>query len=204
MEMLRAVRLVVDTGMHGLGWSWDRAYKYMLSKTAMSEQDAGVETTRYVTWPGQVRANVRLLNLSHTHLARNISVPILLAPSHPPTPSSKNHHPQACAYKIGQIEITRLRKKFEDETGDKKDVRDFYHVVLTAGAVPLTILEDKINELIVNVRGGGNMEGEAAGKPAATKANNDDFLNQMTFAVPAWCKCCVVPGSHGFATREKI
>ena len=164
MEMLRAVRLVVDTGMHGLGWSWDRAYKYMLSKTAMSEQDAGVETTRYVTWPGQ-----------------------------------------ACAYKIGQIEITRLRKKFEDETGDKKDVRDFYHVVLTAGAVPLTILEDKINELIVNVRGGGNMEGEAAGKPAATKANNDDFLNQMTFAtVPAWCKCCVVPGSHGFATREKI
>ena len=70
MEMLRAVRLVVDTGMHGLSWSWREAYEFMLSKTAVSEQDARVETSRYVTWPGQ-----------------------------------------ACAYKIGEIKINRLRKR---------------------------------------------------------------------------------------------
>lgn len=104
--MLRAVRLIVDTGMHGLGWSWQRAFDLMMEKTAMSAQDAGVETTRYCTWPGQ-----------------------------------------ACAYKIGEIKINQLRKMFEEETGEEGDIRDFYHIVLTSGAVPLTVLEDKINEV---------------------------------------------------------
>lgn len=160
--MLRAVRLVVDTGMHGLDWSWQKAYEYMLSKTAISEQDAGVETTRYVTWPGQ-----------------------------------------ACAYKIGQIEISRLRRMYEEETKEKGDVRDFYHVVLVTGAVPLTTLEDKIKDLVARTLGGetkveGGEEGES--KTASDASTTADFMASMSFTnVPAWCKCCLVPGSHGFA-----
>ncbi|GMH94042.1 hypothetical protein TrST_g4058 [Triparma strigata] len=149
-EMLRAVRLIVDTGMHGLGWSWQRAFDLMMEKTAMSAQDAGVETTRYCTWPGQ-----------------------------------------ACAYKIGEIKINQLRKMFEEETGEEGDIRDFYHIVLTSGAVPLTVLEDKINELISNVKSGKKTEIEESKKASST----DDFMSSMTFAMPAWCKCCVVPGS---------
>lgn len=56
MEQLRACRLVVDTGLHALGWSWQRAYEFMLEKSGCTEVDARQETTRYVTWPGQACA----------------------------------------------------------------------------------------------------------------------------------------------------
>ena len=56
MEALRSCRLVVDTGMHALGWSFDKALKYMLENTAMGEHDAKTEVARYVTWPGQATA----------------------------------------------------------------------------------------------------------------------------------------------------
>lgn len=56
MEALRACRLVVDTGMHAMGWSTDDALQYMLKNTAMGEHDARTEVTRYVTWPGQATA----------------------------------------------------------------------------------------------------------------------------------------------------
>ena len=55
-EMLRACRLVVDTGMHALGWSREEAIEYMKSKTAMSASDIIAEIERYITWPGQACA----------------------------------------------------------------------------------------------------------------------------------------------------
>jgi len=55
-EAFRSCRLVVDTGMHALGWSFDQALQYMLENTAMDANDLRVEVTRYVTWPGQATA----------------------------------------------------------------------------------------------------------------------------------------------------
>ena len=56
MEALRSCRLVVDTGMHALGWSREQALQYMLENTAMGQHDAATEVDRYVTWPGQATA----------------------------------------------------------------------------------------------------------------------------------------------------
>ncbi len=55
-EMFRAVRLVVDTGMHAKRWSRERAIEYMLSKTGMTEAEVTREIERYVVWPGQATA----------------------------------------------------------------------------------------------------------------------------------------------------
>ena len=55
-EMFRAVRLVVDTGMHAKRWSRERAIEYMLSKTGMTEAEVIREIERYVVWPGQATA----------------------------------------------------------------------------------------------------------------------------------------------------
>jgi uncharacterized protein (DUF885 family) len=56
MEMMRAVRLVVDTGLHHQGWSVDRAIEYMMQKTGMHRHEVEVEIYRYATWPGQATA----------------------------------------------------------------------------------------------------------------------------------------------------
>ena len=165
MEMLRAARLVVDTGMHALGWSWQKAYEYLLDNTAMSKQDAAVETTRYVTWPGQ-----------------------------------------ATAYKIGEIKINELRSKFEAQTEQfDGDIRDFYHVVLNSGAVPLTVLEDEVNKLIERIKAGkpSNFDGPVDSPSSSSSSSSktapagsslvQDFVSSMTFA--SWCKCCIVPNT---------
>lgn len=55
-EMFRAVRLVVDTGMHAKRWSREKAIDYMLSKTGMTEAEVTREIERYVVWPGQATA----------------------------------------------------------------------------------------------------------------------------------------------------
>jgi uncharacterized protein (DUF885 family) len=56
MEALRSCRLVVDTGMHALGWTLEQALDFMLENTAMGRHDAATEVARYVTWPGQATA----------------------------------------------------------------------------------------------------------------------------------------------------
>jgi uncharacterized protein (DUF885 family) len=55
-EMWRAVRLVVDTGMHAKGWSRQQALDYMTANTALSEHEIRTEIDRYIAWPGQALA----------------------------------------------------------------------------------------------------------------------------------------------------
>ena len=55
-EMLRSVRLVLDTGIHALGWTRDEAIRYFLEHSVTPEQDVVVEVDRYITWPGQALA----------------------------------------------------------------------------------------------------------------------------------------------------
>ena len=110
-EMLRAMRLVVDSGLHAKGWTRDRAIKYMLDNSSMGETDARVEVERYIAIPGQ-----------------------------------------ALAYKIGQLTILRLKAKAKAALGAKFDARAFHTEILMTGALPMTVLEKKINDWIA---GGG-------------------------------------------------
>ena len=106
-EMLRAMRLVVDTGIHSKGWTREEAINYMLSNSDLPMSEATSEVERYIAIPSQ-----------------------------------------ATAYKIGALTIQRLRKKAQDELGPKFDIREFHAQVLNTGALPLTILEKKIDRWI--------------------------------------------------------
>jgi uncharacterized protein (DUF885 family) len=55
-EMWRAIRLVVDTGMHSLGWSRQQAIDYFKANASKTEHDITVEVDRYIVWPGQALA----------------------------------------------------------------------------------------------------------------------------------------------------
>lgn len=116
-EMWRAVRLVVDTGMHAFGWDRQRAIDYMKANTAKTEHDIAVEIDRYIVWPGQ-----------------------------------------ALAYKTGELKLQELRSRAKKELGDKFDLRRFHDAVLLAGALPLDVLESRIDAWIA---------GEKAPAPAA-------------------------------------
>jgi uncharacterized protein (DUF885 family) len=52
-EMLRAMRLVVDTGLHAKGWTREQAIRYMLDNSSLAESDVTAEVERYIVWPGQ-------------------------------------------------------------------------------------------------------------------------------------------------------
>ncbi|MEQ1641716.1 MAG: DUF885 domain-containing protein, partial [Novosphingobium sp.] len=106
-EMLRAMRLVVDTGLHAKGWTREQAIEFMLSNSGMGRTDATSEVERYIVWPGQ-----------------------------------------ALGYKIGALTIQRLRKKAQAALGAKFDMRAFHDSVLGSGALPLPILEAKIDRWI--------------------------------------------------------
>lgn len=110
-QVLRAVRLVVDTGIHAKRWTREEAIEYMLANTGMPETDVVAEIERYIVDPGQ-----------------------------------------ACAYKVGQLKILGLRQQAMDALGDRFDIRQFHNVVLTNGAVPLTILE-RLVEAWIEERG---------------------------------------------------
>jgi uncharacterized protein (DUF885 family) len=110
-EMLRAMRLVVDTGLHSKGWTRDQAIEYMLANSDMGKTDATAEVERYIAIPSQ-----------------------------------------ALAYKIGALTILRLKEKAKTAMGKKFDVREFHNQVLNTGALPLTVLEKKIDDWIAASR----------------------------------------------------
>jgi uncharacterized protein (DUF885 family) len=106
-EQLRAMRLVVDTGLHAKGWSRERAIQFMLDNSTLAESDVVSEVERYIAWPGQ-----------------------------------------ALGYKVGDLALQRLRRNAEAELGPRFDVRDFHREVLRDGAVPMDVLEAKIERWI--------------------------------------------------------
>lgn len=103
-EMWRAIRLVVDTGMHDKGWSEEQAVAYFLENSAIPEKAVRSEVRRYLVWPGQ-----------------------------------------ATSYKIGMMKIQELRAKAEKQLGDKFDIRGFHDTVLSGGALPLPVLERRVD-----------------------------------------------------------
>jgi len=68
-EMWRACRLVVDTGVHSMGWSRQQAVDYLTENTSLSKQEIRTEVDRYITWPGQALAykmgELKILELRH-------------------------------------------------------------------------------------------------------------------------------------------
>ena len=111
-EMLRAIRLVVDTGFHYKRWSRDQVVKFFHDHSAIDEVEVQSETDRYIVWPGQ-----------------------------------------ALAYKIGQLKILELRERAKKELGAKFDIREFHDEVLGAGALPLDVLEKRIDNWIKMKKG---------------------------------------------------
>ena len=103
-EMWRAVRLVVDTGMHYKGWTRQQAIDFFKDNAAKTEFDIINEIDRYLIMPGQ-----------------------------------------ALAYKIGQLKMLELRKDAEQALGDDFDIRAFHDELLGAGAIPLEVLETRMN-----------------------------------------------------------
>jgi len=122
---------------------------------------------------------------------------------HPPGPPQETTRyvtwpGQATAYKVGELKLNELRKLWETEGGGKLDIRDFYHEVLTSGAVPLYVLEAKIRTMIEEgvSSGGGNEKNKK--EEREEEASGADIVGMMSFANgnAPWCKCCPVPGSH--------
>jgi uncharacterized protein (DUF885 family) len=111
-ELFRAIRLVVDTGIHSKGWTRDQSIDYILKNSSRGRTNATAETERFIAIPGQ-----------------------------------------ALAYKTGQMKITALRRKAEAALGPKFDVRAFHDQVLMTGALPLDVLEAKIDRWIASQKG---------------------------------------------------
>ena len=105
--MLRAMRLVVDTGLHAKGWSREQAIQYMRDNSSMAASDVEAEVERYIVWPGQ-----------------------------------------ALGYKVGQLRISAMRARAEAALGPRFDIRAFHSQLLRDGALPLAVLEAKIDRWI--------------------------------------------------------
>ncbi|MCC5823724.1 MAG: DUF885 domain-containing protein [Phycisphaerales bacterium] len=108
-EMWRALRLVVDTGIHAMGWTRQDAIDIMTANSALTPHNITAEVDRYIGWPGQ-----------------------------------------ATGYMMGQLKIRELRARAEQRLGDRFDLRSFHDALLDAGAIPLPVLEAKIDRWIAD------------------------------------------------------
>src|SRR3984893_10044358 len=106
-EMWRAIRLVIDTGVHEKHWSREQMVGFFHRYTAMDEPNVQTEVDRYIAWPGQ-----------------------------------------ALAYKLGQLEILRLREQARQKLGGKFDLRAFHDEVVGSGPLPLSVLRSQVESWI--------------------------------------------------------
>jgi len=108
-EMLRAIRLVVDTGVHSKHWTRQQMVDFFHQHSSEDEPDVQSETDRYIAFAGQ-----------------------------------------ALAYKLGQLEILKLREQAKTALGDRFDVRAFHDEILNGGALPLDVLDARVNTWIAS------------------------------------------------------
>jgi uncharacterized protein (DUF885 family) len=106
-DVWRAVRLVVDTGVHSQHWTRQQMVDYFHDHTAVPEAEVQAETDRYIAWPAQ-----------------------------------------ALGYKIGQLKLLELRAKAKQALGDRFDLRAFHDQVIDSGALPLDLLEQRVDSWI--------------------------------------------------------
>jgi uncharacterized protein (DUF885 family) len=106
-DIWRAIRLVVDTGVHSEHWSRQQMVDYFHAHSNIDEPSVQAEVDRYIAWPSQ-----------------------------------------ALAYKIGQLKILELRDQAKQALGPKFDIRAFHDEILDAGAMPLDMLDARIQAWI--------------------------------------------------------
>lgn len=110
-EIWRAIRLVVDTGIHAKGWSEEQAVQFFRDNSPIAEGQIRAEVRRYIVWPGQ-----------------------------------------ATGYKIGMIKILEMREQARSELGDKFDIRAFHDIILGGGALPMPMLEKRVNQWVEQIK----------------------------------------------------
>ncbi|HTT84016.1 MAG TPA: DUF885 domain-containing protein [Rhizomicrobium sp.] len=120
-ELLRAARLVVDTGIHADGWTRDQAVAYFRQSGCADEPTIQAEVDRYIAWPAQ-----------------------------------------GLSYKIGQLNILALRERAKQQLGSRFDIRTFHDEILSAGSLPLDVLDSRVNRWI---------DAQRTAKPVASNAS---------------------------------
>ena len=112
-DIWRAIRLVVDTGVHSKHWTRQQMVDFFHDHSTIDETSIQAEVDRYIAWPGQ-----------------------------------------ALAYKIGQLEILKLRDQAKKELGARFDIRAFHDQVIDSGAMPLDVLDERITSWIAAQKAG--------------------------------------------------
>ena len=106
-DIWRAIRLVVDTGVHSQHWTRQQMVDFFHDHSAIDETNIQAETDRYIAWPAQ-----------------------------------------ALGYKMGQLKILELRERAKTALGSKFDIKAFHDQVLDSGALPMDVLEQRIDAWI--------------------------------------------------------
>lgn len=106
-DIFRAIRLVVDTGVHSQHWSRQQMVDYFHAHSGLDDATVNAEVDRYIAWPAQ-----------------------------------------ALGYKIGELKILELRTHAQQELGSKFNLKAFDDQVVDSGAMPMDVLESRINDWI--------------------------------------------------------
>lgn len=108
-DIWRAIRLVVDTGVHSQHWTRQQMVDYFHAHSAIDETNIQAEVDRYIAWPGQ-----------------------------------------ALGYKMGQLKILELRQRARTALGPRFRLKDFHDLVIDSGALPLDVLERRVDTWIAD------------------------------------------------------
>ncbi len=106
-DLLRAIRLVVDTGIHYKHWTRQQVVDYFHNNSAIDEPSVQSETDRYIAWPAQ-----------------------------------------ALGYKMGQLKFIELRERAKTQLAGNFDIRKYHDEVVDSGALPLDVLDRRVNDWI--------------------------------------------------------